>query len=580
MKRDKNYRQPILALLPVAMLIAATAAQAAPGVPSSPGTVESTLPNRGRMTLPTPAPLQLEQETAEPASSPVPPAASKKIVVQRFEIEGNSKLSDAEISTVTEKYSGQSLTLAEIYAVADELGALYRSKGYRLATVTVPPQKITDGVIRLEVVEGRIEAIDFSGNTQYSDEFLRNQFDELHDGEVLSLEAMEREMMLLNDLPGLSARSVIKPGTVYGSSLIGIEATEQRVDGYLTGNNYGREDVGEWRLEGGIGLNNPLGIGDRLSLNFLHTQADLLNYYNVGYSLPLNSSGTRLAVSYSQADFDVALDSAIKAAFAGGELSGTTRSSRIQFTHPLQRSRSRNILLGVGLQHKDSHSQDKASIGTPHGIDREDSINLLDISLVASQIHMDNSISNLSAVFWTNFRKRSNDPFAVDDAGAPRGGGDRNRVRGKLRVDINHLRPFYDGWNLFLRGAGVLSVDALPDSEKFGIGGPADVRGFPTSEVRGDQGFSATVELRKQFKIIGGRDLLFRTFADGGKVYSKDRLPLVEHSISLSSLGFGLAMEPLKNIQFDLNFAFPTNSRKASDGSNSSRFWTNLSTRF
>lgn len=464
--------------------------------------------------------------------------------------------------------------------MADELGAVYRSKGYRLATVTVPPQKITDGVIRLEVVEGRIETLDFSGNKTYTNEFLRQHVDELEDGEVLSLEAMEREMMLLNDLPGLTARSVIKPGTVYGTSLIGIETKEQRVDGYVTGNNYGREDIGEWRLEGGLGWNNPLGIGDRLSVDFLHSQSDLLNYYNFGYSLPITNSGTRLAASYSEANFDVALDSAIKAAFAGEELSGTSRSSRLQLTHPWQRSRSRNILLGVGITHKQSHSQDKASPGDPHRLDREDSINLLDLSVVLSQLHADRSVSNISAVFWTNFRKRGNDPFAVDDAGAPRGGGDRNRVRGKLRVDANHLRAFYYGWNLYLRGAAVLSIDPLPDSEKFGIGGPADVRGFPTSEVRGDQGFSATVELRKQFKVMGGRDLLFRTFADAGRIYNKDRLPLVEHGISLSSLGFGVGIQPIDDLQLDLNFAFPTNARKASDGSHSSRFWTNLTTRF
>ena len=558
--------------------VATPVVNAAPNLPSSPGAVESTLPTKGRLVLPKAAPADL----VKPSQAVKPKVASggRQILVERFELDGNSKLTAEQIAAVIDPYAGQQLTIEQIYSVADELGALYRAHGYRLATVTLPPQKISAGVIRLEVVEGRIETVEFSGNQTYSSEFLRQQVDQLEDGEVLSLEAMEREMMLLNDLPGLSARSVIKPGSVYGSSLIDIETTEQRVDGYLVGNNYGREDVGEWRLEGGVGVNNPLGIGDRFNFDFMHSQSDLLNFYAFGYSLPVNRHGTRFAVSYSQADFDVALDSGIKVLFSGEELSGTTRSTRLQLSHPLVRSRDRNILLGIGLLHKDGNTQDKASVGVPHTLDREETINLLDVSVVMSQTHADHSLSNVSAVFWTNFRKRQNDELAVDDAGAPAGGGDRNRVRGKLRLDVNHLRAFYAGWSLYLRAAGVLSVDPLPDSEKFGIGGPADVRGFPTSEVRGDQGYSGTAELRKQFKIIAGRDLLVRAFVDAGKVYRKDRLPLVLHSESLSSVGFGIAIAPFKKLQIDLNAAFPTNSRKASDGSNSSRFWANLSTRY
>ena len=552
--------------------------QAAPNLPSSPGAVESTLPSSGGLVLPPTTPVDLVSPA--PETKPKVVAGGRKILVENFELVGNSKLTAEQIAGVIERYAGKQLTIEEIYAVADELGGLYRSQGYRLATVTLPPQKISAGVIRLEVVEGRIDAIDFSGNQTYSSEFLREQVNQLVDGDVLSLETMEREMMLLNDLPGLSARSVIKPGSAYGSSLIDIQTTEQRVDGYLVGNNYGREDVGEWRLEGGVGVNNPLGIGDRFNFDFMHSQSNLLNFYAVGYSLPVNQHGTRLAVSYSQADFDVALDSDIKALFSGEELSGTTRSTRLQLSHPWVRSLNRNILFGIGLLHKDGNTQDKASVGSSHTLDREETINLLDLSVVMSQIHVDNSLSNLSAVFWTNFRKRQNDEFAVDDAGAPAGGGDRNRVRGKLRLDANHLRAFYGGWSLYLRAAGVLSVDPLPDSEKFGIGGPADVRGFPTSEVRGDQGYSVTAELRKQFRVFAGRDLLVRAFVDAGKVYRKDRLPLVLHSESLSSVGFGIAIAPFKKLQLDLNAAFPTNSRKASDGSNSSRFWANLSTRY
>ena len=562
----------------VVALLAVTELQAAPALPSSAGTIERTLPGQQGITAPPPAAEDIVAPT--PVKESARPTNGRKITVSRFIVEGNTKLTEDEIAQLLGAAEGKALTLAEIYELADRLGAAYRDKGYRLATVTVPPQKISDGEIRLEVTEGVLESVQVTQTNHFSETFIREQLDQLEDGEVLSLEAMEREMLLLNDIPGLSARSVIKPGTAYGTSVVEIDAGEKIYDGYLSSNNYGREDVGEWRLEGGVSLNNPLGIGDRLSFDFMHTQADLLNYYAFNYSLPVTKAGTRLAFSYSEAEFEVALDSAIKAAFSGGQLEGVTRSARIQLSHPLVRSRDRNILLGVGLLHKDANSEDEASLTQPHAFDREDTINLLDLSVVMSQVHADRSISNVAAVFWTNFRKRRNDPFAVDDAGAPASGGDRNRLRGKLRIDANHLRSFYWDSSLFLRAAGVLAVDALPESEKFGIGGPADVRGFPTSEVRGDQGYSLTAELRRPFKDVLGQDLLARAFFDVGKVYRKDRLPLVERTQSLSSLGFGVSLSPFKRLQVDLNMAFPTNGHKASDGSHSSRYWASLSTQF
>ena len=124
----------------VVALLAVTELQAAPALPSSAGTIERTLPGQQGITAPPPAAEDIVAPT--PVKESARPTNGTKITVSRFIVEGNTKLTEDEIAQLLGAAEGKALTLAEIYELADRLGAAYRDKGYRLATVTVPPQKI------------------------------------------------------------------------------------------------------------------------------------------------------------------------------------------------------------------------------------------------------------------------------------------------------------------------------------------------------------------------------------------------------------------------------------------------------
>lgn len=562
-------------VLPWAIL-SACICTAAVAAPPTPGTVESTV-------SPTPA-LEPPAGLPEGVAPPPPPRRAvpeggRQIEVSRIVVTGNTVLTDAQIRSVTSPHEGNRLTLAQIYDIADKLTTLYRAEGYAVATATVPPQKIESGEVRIEVIEGAIDTVVAQGNRRYSDEYLRRQMNELRDGEILTIETMEREMLLLNDLPGLTARSVIRPGSSYGTSQVLVNAVEDPFDAYLRGTNYGREDVGEWRAEGGAGFNNLLGVGDRLSVDFIHSESDLLNYFNLGYSVALTHSGTRAAFSYSEADFEVG------GRFSALGINGDSKIARFSVTHPLVRSRATNVLVGVGLSHKESESVIGA-LRTPGVPARstDAAINLVDLSLIASWLHPDKSATNLAAVLWSNGRKRS---AGDDDIGADGLPPDENRLRAKLRIDANHLRPL-PWWNtrLFLRAAAVASPDPLTDSEKFGIGGPADVRGFPISELRGDDGVSLTLEVRRPFDLGSALGLARkmpasgRVFWDGGRVHRKKPSAGFGSTESLTSAGAGLTLLPAPQLQLDVMVAKPLNSLDVSDGADSGRWWVSLTNRF
>ena len=57
---------------------------------------------------------------------------------------------------VVERFVALELTLTEVKKAADAVTAYYRNKGYPLAIAIVPTQRVDDGLVIVEVIEGRV----------------------------------------------------------------------------------------------------------------------------------------------------------------------------------------------------------------------------------------------------------------------------------------------------------------------------------------------------------------------------------------------------------------------------------------
>lgn len=504
---------------------------------------------------------------AEAPAAPVRPAVppgGRKIEVERFDVTGNELVGDDELAKVIEPWLGKRLTLLEIYDVADAITRRYREKGYALATATVPPQKVEDGVVRLEVVEGRIGGVRFSGNRRYGNEVLDYHVDEIGVGQRLRLDALERELLLLNDMPGLEARSIIEPGEEFGTSIITIKTEETPVNGRIGLNNYGRESAGEWRLEGALDVNNPLGFGDALGLQLVRSEAGLLDFYaRINYSLPVSSHGTRAGISYARYVYEV--DEQAVGLNPALDLRGDGSTARIQVTHPLQRSRDRNTLVGAGFNRTDTTSSNSF---LP---DDRAHIAFVDVSVLSSWRHGDGSSTTASAVLSSNFERNSN-------------GTENNAHRGKLDLEASHQRRVTERWSLYTRARAALSIDPLANTERFRIGGPFDVRGFPSAELSGDSGLQVTVEGQRYFQLMEGTPAQWRVYWDGGVVWRKDGAADVKAGVdgrdSLTSVGTGLTVSLPYDTTASLDVVFPTHGHESSDDRDDKRFWASIGARF
>ena len=500
--------------------------------PPTAGTVQDTLPRR--------SPPQLE--SAPPVAEP---AASRQradddgptVTVKRFTISGETAFDEATLQAELADLIGKPLTMNDIFAAADRLTAYYRARGYGLASVVVPAQRVAGGVVNLEVIEGRIGQVRVEGRHSY--DFGRLEAYSLQDeGDLYRSAAMERTMLLLNDIPGLDARAIIQPGAKFGTSDVVLRVNEDRQEYRVTLDNYGREELGEVRLLGEADFNNPFGIGDQLAVDLMYTQDGLLTYGSLAYNFPLASNGSRLAISANYADYEVGGGD-----FALLDISGDTSNFRVDYSYPWLRSRSNNLLLTAGV----SRNAAETLIFNNAIPFNETELTLLEAGLFWNTIYANNSSLSVFTLFSGNFKSR--EPTAADPQ--------TDAQKAKLRVDASYTLPF-GRWAFTSRAAAVYSPDPLVDTQKYSLGGPFSVRGYAPAQVRGDKGLELSLELQRYFPLWTGARGAASVFVDGGTVSRYPAIAAVaDDKDSLASAGLGFRVDTNSWYKFTVYWATP-----------------------
>ena len=505
-------------------------AQAAPVAPApTPGQVQSTLPTQLPQPKPTPPP-SLSGAPVNPAGV-APGGPSFK--VNSFSLEGNSAIPTDELQAQIASYVGRNLTLAQLYDVADVLTRYYRERGYGLAYVAPPAQKLSGGNVRLQVVEGHVGAINIQGNNRTRSAVLQKRAAGLHAGDVYTDAAAERAVLLMNDLPGASVHAVLSPGQAFGSSDILFNVDEHAFSGDTSVDDYGRASIGRWRISADANVNSLTGSGDQLSGGITHSENNLLNFGKLAYLFPVGSSST-LTANFNRAFYHVG-----GLQFGASHIEGSTQNVGLTWQYAAVRTQADSLYWNAGLTHDTSKSL--LGAGAANALQTTSTnITLLQLGMLYTRQHEDQSYYTLSGNLWSN--GKSNSSGTLNDA-----------EKFHVEFDGSYVKPFADSWDLIGQGSVAYSPDPLVDADKYSLGGPGNVRGFQSADARGDRGLFASLELQRTFIPSVKFPLAWGVFLDSGKVWTKgvntvvNATPVVINSSGTTLTSVGTEFQLLPN---------------------------------
>lgn len=508
-----------------------------PPIPSPQDVVPPTeqLPPQTPKPQPLPPPSDLLQP---PSSSPDPtvvPGNGAKIRVKRFEVIGNTVLSQQELDKIFARFINRTLSFTDLLRARSALTQLYIDKGYITSGAIIPPQSIQNGVVRIQVVEGSLEAINITGTRRLNPNYVR---DRLPSSKPLNQKRLLSALQLLqlNPLIG-SVSAELSAGSRLGTNVLDIKVQEAKTfNTQIIADNGRSPSVGSFRRRAQINEANLLGLGDGLSLAYSNTDGS--NGIDASYTLPINSHNGTISFSSGFTDSDV-----IEEPFNTLDIIGNSQYYELTLRQPVVQTPNEEFALGITAARR----QSKISSDVLEEF-------RYPISLLSPGADEEGRTRISAIEFFQEWTKRNNREVIAARSQFGLGVGAFDATINSEDPDSRFLR--WQGqaqWVrllapetlLLLRTNVQIADSALVPLEQFGLGGIESVRGYRQDALLADNGAFASGELR--LPVYRNREqqltLQLTPFVDFGTTWDSSGRNAdnnASDSDTLASVGIGL----------------------------------------
>ncbi|MCE3113218.1 ShlB/FhaC/HecB family hemolysin secretion/activation protein [Yersinia enterocolitica] len=504
---------------------------------------------------------------------------TETIILREVRFEGETQLlqsgdgNNKALRGVIIPWLGQRLTFNDLQAMTLAVTRFYRQQGFVAAQAILPPQTISEGIVVVRIIAGRLDNPEANNLSRLNTDFANAVIENNSCGKEVGffgnkdcaaspaeLSRLERTALILNEIPGIDAALALKPGTQSGMTRVYADITlGQPAMGYIGIDNQGNDYSGHNRLLAGGAINNLTGWGDQLRTDLiLSSSADVFNGM-LDYNFPINTYGTRAALNYSYLNYT------LKGPFEILDARGHSNSWGINLSHPWIRnsaaridanvgyyqSRMRDALILLPEQKRNLDVGEFEIDGTfsavPRGLSH---FNLLG---TAGHLSLDdefsqsmNSLTGISGTF-ARFNYR---------AGHDQGFG-----------------PYFSFFNQF---TGQMASKNLDSSQKLLLGGPLAVRAYGIGEGAVDKGTLFTTELRTRWQpplldwAGAGNQITIAAFFDQGwgSYFRQPIEGLAGNNINLSGFGAYITLSRPADYFLNLTWAHRTGQAATSQPDN------------
>jgi hemolysin activation/secretion protein len=530
-------------------------------------------------------PRQTEKRFDEPQSGPAPsgrsatprmPVLSRPIVqadskplfnLRGVSVTGAYAIPHDRIFQAYQPYLGKRVSQADLAAIAASISEAYRAAGFHLSRAIVPPQDVSDGMVRVQVIEGSVTEVVLKGDG--AEQFgIRPMLDPVLAEHPSRLATLARQLLLVSGRAGVRVddTALEEVGDATGHFRLIVYLKTWHIYTSFGLDNLGSSAIGPWQSYATGAFNSYLLPGDTLALNLSTIANDPreLAFGRLSYDVPVGTDGARIGASafynevrpgdYRRLFNDVTTTEAFE-----------IRGSIV----PLQSQRSA-LTLTAALDFSNVSEHDVfGPIYNDH---------IRTVSLTSDYRLQDNfGGNNYFTLTW-----RQGLPILgasqLGDALVSHDGASGNFS--VIDVWFTRYQTLAEAWSVKIAGAGQIASGPLFTSQQFYLGGAAFGRGYGSAETSGDNGMAGTFELRfdqkLSFRYLTGYQIY--GFVDAGVAWN-DGFNYTD-GIALTSAGAGVRFFLSSDLQADVAVAFPLGYRAPDNSARSARLLFSLSSAF
>ncbi len=464
---------------------------------------------------------------------------SRLILLTNVEVEGNTVIDDATLAKVSEPFVGRRIKLSDLEELRVQLTNTYIENGYINSGVILPDQKVENGNLVYNVVEGDLVDINIEGEGSLREKYITDRVLVGADKPFNSFALQENFQLLLDDPLFDRMDGKLRALPDRGGSVLDLNITRARpYDFSVTTNNHGTPSLGSEQLFLSGVVRNISGFGDELAI----TAGGNGSKFNITteYEVPIRSDDTRVKVRLTAADSTV-----IEEPLDSIDIESDTLGAEISITRPFTRSIKKSVIAGVGLSMRRSNNSLE---GEPFSFSpgEEDGRSKVTVARVWQEYVLRGDLDVFAARGTLN--------LGLDMFGSTIHDDDRpDSEFVSAQAQLQYARRAFEGKSqIILKAEGQIASRELLPLERYSLGGAATVRGYRENELVRDQALLISSEVRIPFyrsAAIG--TFQFAPFFDFG--YARNRT-FFDNEDYLASVGFGLLWDHKTNLSGELYF--------------------------
>lgn len=501
-----------------------------------------------RVVLVVAAPGFVAQSAAQAPAAPAAPAqaaAAARFDILEYEIEGNSRLSAIEIERAVTPHLGPARTIDDVERAREALEKAYQARGFLTVTVAIPEQQVADGLVRLQVAEGRVDRLRVTGSRYYSLGQIRARVPALAEGAVPDFAQVQTQLAALNRSEDRRIQPVLRAGRTPGTVEVDLQIEDKLpLHGDVELNNRQSASTKPLRLAASVRYDNLWQLDHSIGISTQVTPQDLdqVRVLAGTYVVPGVAGDNVVAVYAVRSDSDVAAIGTLNV-LGKGSIYGA------RFIAPQKPVDGFSSALTLGADYKSFR----------------DRINLNDADSFTTPISYAVLVASATGT-WRATAPAPGAPVNTTQAGVtltfgPRGflGTNDAEFQQKrafasasflaARADVSRLQGLGGRFAAYAKVEGQLASGALVSNEQYFLGGADTVRGYREAEALGDDGLRGTAELR--YAIAGSgtpargsiTEATLFAFLDAGALRVREPLAEQRAGFQLASTGLGFRLK-------------------------------------
>jgi len=453
------------------------------------------------------------------------------------------------------KYLDKPTSMENLKAMMNDVVAYYRENDRPVVDVRLPEQDVTNGVVQILVIEGRLGQVRATGNKWFKSKTLTGQVRALPGGEIRE-SSLQDDVAWLNTNPFREVKGVFVPGKEKGTTDIELQTKDRLPARFYAGyEDSGSDMTGNHRWTAGGTWGNVCDLDHQLSyqLSSVCGDVDLYRAHSLSYLAPLPWHH-RVILQGGHAITNANLETPLF------DLSGESWQVGLRYAVPLPSLKQFKHELTGGFDFKESNNN--LEYGGVSVFDNRTAINQFALGYTAS---LPDSLGYTSVgangfVSPGSMLGKNTD----QDFQKQRWSSNADYVYGKFNIERRTRLPWNFSWTF--SGTLQLAGTNLLGSEQLGLGGASSVRGYEEREVSGDNGVLFSNELRTApisfVKLMGWEKIKFQdqlqflVFQDYGDGWSDDKLPGEASHTDLLSVGPGLRYAVGQNFALRFDYGF------------------------